>query len=94
MIPRSIAATFGLPSSTSSVQAAKATISARIGRKLDQRLVDLPVDLRRAVVGLAKEYRRPERKRCKTRLSVANGECDFCGAYEGEVCNATKERDG
>ena len=41
-----------------SVQLAKATISARIGRLVIGRLVDLPPDLRLAVVLLAREYRR------------------------------------
>ena len=40
-----------------SVQRAKATISARIGRPITGRLVDLPPDLRRAVVLLARQYR-------------------------------------
>lgn len=86
MIPYSIAVTFGPQPRVSSVQAAKSAISARIGKPLDERLVDMPVDLQRAVVALAREYRRPSPKRCKTRLSVENGECEFCGAYEGEVC--------
>lgn len=86
MIPYSIASTFGPVPHASSVQAAKQAISTRIGRPLNERLVDMPVDLRCAVVALAQEYRRPFPKRCKTRLSVENGECEFCGAYEGEVC--------
>lgn len=39
-----------------SVQRAKATISARIGRPINKRLVDLPPDLQRAVVLLARQY--------------------------------------
>ena len=56
-----------------SVQAAKATISARIGRPITARLVDLPPDLRRAVVLLAMQYRAQKTRATVTALLQSLG---------------------
>ena len=42
----------------SSIQAAKTAISARTGKPITARLVDMPKDLQRAVVLLARQYRK------------------------------------
>ena len=56
-LPYQIAVLFDVPEPVSSIQAAKHTIGKRIGVKLDDRLVDMPKDLQRAVVMLARHYR-------------------------------------
>lgn len=58
ILPPHIAALFPERPPVSSIQAAKATLGARLRRPITARLIHLPPDLRQAVRLLAAQYRK------------------------------------